>query len=231
MISQALENKFLSSFVSNRYSLYDVSFRESGTTSSIGFSFNDIQDSSYIEPLQAFKPFENFGIQPITDIIEKIQNSIFQHQPLYNPISMIGLVIDDAILTCIKAYIRFDLSEAQTSLEGGNIVKNIIKTVTPQQPSVSAFTEITQNLEDLGFVFYFVGVDSYANGSKRFKLYFKFFGENDLDIKKTILVLSQFDFCNNVKKVFEKHKNGIWGLALSTDMFEYVNGIQLYFYP
>ena len=80
-------------------------------------------------------------------------------------------------------------------------------------------------------MFYFVGVDSYANGSKRFKLYFKFFGENDLDIKKTILVLSQFDFCNNVKKVFEKHKNGIWGLALSTDMFEYVNGIQLYFYP
>lgn len=233
LISRALNNNFLSSFVSDRYSLYDISLRESDLTRSVGFSFNDVKDFVYMEPTQAFKPFENFGVEQIIYYTNKIENCMFHQQPQYNPISMIGLVFDDVVIKCIKAYIRYDLSDAPTLIERGYILENIIKTINPQNPAVKLFSELAQKLECLGFVFYFVGIDCYAIGVERFKLYFRFLGEINLNkVEKEItLIFSQFGFCNGIEKTFQKHKNGIWGLAISTDKFEYVNGIQLYFYP
>ena len=174
LISQALDNKFLSSFDSNRYALYDISFRESGTRDNIGLSFNDVKDSIYMNPNQIFKSFLNFGIDSFIDTINKIQNCIFKQRPQYNPVFMIGLVIDDVNLTCIKGYIRYDLAKAPTSIERRYIVENMVKVINPRISSVEYFSNFVQNLENLGFVFSFVGVDGYSNAAERFKIYFRF---------------------------------------------------------
>lgn len=233
LISQAFDNKLLSSFNSDRYSLYDISFRESSTTNSIGFSFNDLKDSSYIEPERAFQMFSNFGITPIVETVKKIQKSMFRQQPNYNPISMIGLALDDDTHKRIKAYIRYDLSETPTMAERIHIVKRIIKAINPNKSSEEFFSKVVQRLENLGFMFYFIGVDCNSVEKNSYKLYFKFTGHVDSFLigEEIALIMFEFGLHNNVKDIFNKHNSGMWGLAISTDSFENVNGIQLYFYP
>lgn len=233
-ISYALDNKFLSSFHSNRYSLYDVSFREFGFSDSIGFNFLDLKDSTYINPDLVFKPFTEFKIDFISKSVEKIQKAMFFQRPQYNSISMIGLVVNDSNnLTCAKADIRFNREEAPTSIERINMIKRVISVINPQDLGVKCFSELAEKLENLGLVFAFVGVDCYVDGAERFKLYFKFHGENDLTeiAHEVASVLSRFGLHKNVQEVFDKHCNGMWGLAVSTESFETVNGVQLYFYP
>ena len=230
LISHALSNKFLSAFNLERYSLFDISLRELG---SIGFSFNDLKDSSYIEPKQIFKPFVDFENQAISDIVKKIQDSIFLQQPQYNPVFMIGLIIDDIELVCIKAYIRFDLAEAATSVERMHIVERIVKVINQKVSCVNYFSNIVKQFESIGFIFSFVGVDCDINDSKRFKLYFRFYGENNFSeiVKKLTLILSGLGLYNGIQEIFNQHSSGIWGIAVSTDTFECIDGIQLYFYP
>jgi len=233
LISHALNNKYLSSFCSERYSLFDISFREFESKSSIGFCFNDIKDSYYIEPNQIFKSFVDFGIDSIIVNIRRIQKSIFLHQPQYNPIFMIGLVFEGVNLSCIKAYIRFSLLEFSTSIEREYLVQRIVREINPKNSSVKYFSELTRKLEALGFTFSFVGIDSHANVVSRFKLYFRYYENNNFDVvaKEVVLILSQIGIYNNIQEVFNQHNNGLWGLAFSTDTFERVNGVQLYFYP
>ena len=49
--------------------------------------------------------------------------------------------------------------------------------------------------------------------------------------KEVTLTLLQLRLNDRIQNIFSKHKNGMWGIALSTDSFEYVNGVQLYFNP
>ena len=102
LLSQVLKSNILSSFFSDRYSLYDISFRKSKSSSSIGFSFNDIKDSSYIEPIKIFQIFECFETDSVVNITKRIQKSIFKQQPQYNPIFMIGFVAENTVMTCIE---------------------------------------------------------------------------------------------------------------------------------
>lgn len=233
LISNALNNQYLSSFSSERYSLYDISFRESGSIGSIGFNFIDLKDSNYIGPKQAFKPFVDFGVDPMSEVVDNIQKNMFLHCPQYNPISMIGVVFDGKENTCIKSYIRFNQEDAPTCKERGSIFKRIIESINPSTSSLTYFSDIAQKLEDLGFIFYFVGVDCYNSGKERFKLYFRYFGKNDLSsITKEIgSILYKFGLQSHVDSIFNQHNNGIWGLAVSTEVFNSVNGIQLYLYP
>lgn len=233
LISNALNNKFLSSFHSERYSIYDISFRESGSNGSIGLNFIDLKDSTYINPKQAFEPFVNFGIDSISDVANKIENSMFLQCPQYNPISMIGVVFDGKENTCIKSYIRFNQEDAPTCKERGSIIKRIIESINSSTSSLTYFSNIAKKLEDLGFIFYFVGVDCYNSGKERFKLYFRYCGKNNLrTITKEIeSILYNFGLQSHVESIFNQHNNGIWGLAVSTKAFNSVNGVQLYLYP
>lgn len=235
LLSQVLKSNILSSFFSDRYSLYDISFRKSKSSSSIGFSFNDIKDSSYIEPIKIFQIFECFETDSVVNITKRIQKSIFKQQPQYNPIFMIGFVAENTVMTCIKAYVRFDTSEVQTRLERWSVVNNFIKAIELDEKVLNnTLFELLYKLEDIGFVFCFFGVDSYASGFKRFKLYFRLFEKRDTDMimENIKLLLFQFGFYYNdsLKKIFKKHKHGIWGLAIAIDTFGCINGIQLYFY-
>ncbi len=233
LISFALDNKYLSSFQSNRYSLFDVSFRELNDTSNIGFSFNDVYDYTYIEPLQVFKPFAEFGIDEFIHTLNSIQKAMFLKKPQYNPIFMIGTVIDNSKLKNVKAYIRYDLEEAPTILERGNIIKMVATTINSNITSTTSFFDIAEKLENLGFIFSFVGIDCYASGVERYKIYFRSYDEKNWEViaKEVTLTLLQLRLNDRIQNIFSKHKNGMWGIALSTDSFEYVNGVQLYFNP
>lgn len=233
LISQALDNRYLSSFQSDRYTLFDISFRELGSTSKIGFSFNDVKDYTFIEPIQVFKSFKDYGIKEFINTLDALQNSMFPQKPEYNPIFMMGIVIDTTKLKSIKAYIRYDLEEAPTPFERKNMMESVIRAINPKRTRETSFFNNAGKVEDLGFVFSFVGVDYCADGAKRYKLYFRSYEENDLGAitNEVALMSSQFGQNDSVRNIFSKHKNGMWGIALSTDSFEYVNGVQLYFYP
>lgn len=236
LISSAINNKYLSSFSSERYSLYDISFRDSDSIKSIGFCFNDIKDITYIEPKQIFEHFNNYNILHITDIINKTQKAIFPQCPKYNPVYMIGLVIEESELTCLKSYIRFDLEEANTTEKRERFIEHIVKTFGSnsfKDSSAENFKQLTQKLENLGFIFSFVGIDFYSNGTERFKLYYRLYEivDSDLIVKEISTILSQLGLYNNIKEIINQHYTGIWGIALSTKVFQDINGLQLYLYP
>ena len=234
LVSSALRNTFISSFRSERFSLFDISFRTAGLSSSIGFNFNDIMDFYYIEPEQIFKPFENYGVGFISNVIKKLQASMFQYPPGYNPVFMFGLVISgSADLECVKGFIRYDPAEAPTALDRASIIERIAKPINPKGSGAKLFTDVANELECIGFEFAFVGVDCYINGSVRIKLYFRCYGKYDLNetVEKISSMISQFGLSGRVEDCFSQHHSGIWGIALSTDLFEDVNRVQLYFYP
>ena len=75
-------------------------------------------------------------------------------------------------------------------------------------------------------------MDCYSDNTRRFKIYFRFHGEIDLNFIKTLrAMLSQLGLYGEIDDVLNRHHSGIWGIAVSTNAFDVVNGIQLYFYP
>lgn len=233
LISFALDNKYLSSFCSNRYYLFDISLRESNDTSNVGFSFNDVCDYTFIDPLQIFEPFVEFGIDNFINTTKVVQKAIFQQKPHYNPIFMIGMVMDKSTLKSVKAYIRYDLAEAPTSFERENIIKAISTAINPKINCTSFFFDVAEKLENLGFVFSFIGIDGCVNGVERYKIYFRSYEDKNWEIieKEITELLSHLRLNDRVQTIFNNHKNGMWGIALSTDFFENINRVQLYFNP
>ena len=236
LISGALNNSFLSCFFSDRYYLYDISFRDTVSAKSIGFNFVDLKDSTFLEPFQAFKPFSTLGINPACKLVEKMQEIMFLQKPTYNPLSMIGVVYNGTEITSLKSYIRFNQEETPTSLHRGIIIKRIVKAMSKNNNSVEYFAKFSEKFEKVGFIFYFIGIDSYKDGSERYKLYFRILDKNNeyhKNLKGITALLSQFgfNFNNDIEDIFNQHNNGIWGLAVSTIDFNSVNGVQLYLYP
>lgn len=233
MLSSALENEYLCGFPSERYSLFDISFRKDGTSNSIGFSFNDHFDYNYIKPTQVFKHFEGLGVGLFIDTLTKIQHNMFRGDFQYNSIFMIGMVVEDTELKSIKAYIRYDLDEAQNKADRREILDLIAETINPSYSSISYFSCMAEKLENINLKFSFVGVDCYSDKTQRYKVYFRDYeGVNQGMILNELLALFlEFGITEDVQNIFKYHKNGIWGIALSTDSFEYVDGVQLYFYP
>lgn len=56
----------------------------------------------------------------------------------------------------------------------------VIRAINPKKPLKTPFFNNAGKLEDWGFVFSFVGVNYCADGTKRYKLYFRSYEENDL---------------------------------------------------
>lgn len=233
LISSALDNKYLSSFRSNRYYLFDISLRELNNISNVGFCFNDAYDYIFINPSQIFEPFVEFGIDELVNTIKVVQKAMFQQKPHYNPIFMIGMVMDKSILKSIKAYIRYDLAEVPTSLERENIIKAVSIAINPKIKSNSSFFDVAEKLENLGFIFSFIGIDCYVDGAERYKFYFRSYEDKNWEVieKEITGLLLHLGLNDRVQTIFNQHKNGMWGIAISTDSFENFNRVQLYFNP
>ena len=234
LISQAINNEYLSSFVSNRYSLFDISFRKTDHANTVGFSYNDLKDYEYITPSEIFKHFERLGIDTFLTTIQSVQSIMFSNIPQYNPVSMIGFVIKDGTLDCIKAYIRFAREEVPTRKLRLKMIEKISKTITHQSHSNVAFLSAVEKIERLGVEYSFLGVDyNIVEKKERFKLYFRAF--DHLEKRKVVneIVALFPDIISNVQiqTMFQRSERILWGIALSTNAFDCVNGVQLYLYP
>ena len=231
-LALALSNKFISTFNSDRYSLYDVSFREMQSFETVGFSFIDTHDYEYIEPEMVFDSFIEFGIDEFLKDIFFIENGLFRNKPQYNPIFMFGTVFERSILKSLKAYIRYDLTEVPNIIDRLNKLNSIANIFDVRSSSTSDFYKAAEDLESMGFVFSFVGVDCYENNEKRYKIYFRNIEENNnVLINEGMLQLLNKQLRVDASKIFRTQNNGLWGVAIATKSFEYVNGIQVYFYP
>ena len=128
---------------------------------------------------------------------------------------------------------RYDLAEAPTSFERENIIKAISTAINPKINCTSFFFDVAEKLENLGFVFSFIGIDGCVNGVERYKIYFRSYEDKNWEIieKEITELLSHLRLNDRVQTIFNNHKNGMWGIALSTDFFENINRVQLYFNP
>ena len=233
LVSKALENESLLSFIPERYTLCDLSLRGTEHVENIGFNFKIINDSRYINPSHVFEKYSNFNVKDFCDTVIRIQKALFSDKPKFNPISMIGLLFDEISLKSIKAYIRFDYGEVKTTYARKELVKNVINTINSESKSKKEFLNFTKVSENLGFQFVFVGIDCDIAGNNRFKLYFSTHGKYDplITFREIKHILTSFNLYNNIEEVFNENKNRMWGFAISTADFTDVKGIQLYFYP
>lgn len=233
LISNALKNPFMSKYKSDRYCLYDLSLRSNSLNKTLGFCFNDSKDYSYIEPFQIFEMFKSFGIKSFVKNIMTLQKSIFHEQPIYNPIFMIGMVVDQSKLKCIKAYIRYDINELPIQNERLKMLYRVLDKMNSKIEDDASILNIATELEDLGFVFSFVGIDCNENHEMRYKFYFRAYSNIRLaKIELKIrLIFKRLNFYNSVDEMFNLHENNMWGVAISSNSLMDVNGIQFYFYP
>lgn len=230
LLNQVLENKYFHTLFINDYKPYDMSFRYSYNNNSIGFSFIDTQDYIYKSPKDILNDTGSFPTHEFIRTLNIIENNMFKSLPNYNPIFMTGLVLKDNNLESIKAYIRYDLKERPSINEHCNLIEKIIFPFNPT--NLDYFSRITRELENLGLIFSFVGVDYDKEKRKRFKLYFRNY---DIEILEPIIEILQyliedFHLKKNLKYLFDMHKKGLWGIALSSFDFKKIEGIQIYFY-
>lgn len=231
MLLKALENKYISSLASTRYSLYDISFRKTNSKESVGFSFNDVEDYDYLSPYEIFKPFDKFDINTTTETEITIQNALYNNPPQFNPVFMIATLVENGNLISVKTYTRLDLKENSTTEKRINLIQTVAKAINPICSKTNIF-DVSEALENVRLKFNFVGVDFSIDNRQRFKLYFRNYEETRLsDIKDTLKeIIVRLGFKHNLEQL-EAENNLVWGIAVSTDNFQNVNGIQLYLYP
>lgn len=224
IVSLAFNNIWRNDLIMNRYRLFDLSFR----SDSVSLVFSDKKDWEFLPPDCIFQPFKRSGT--LIEKLRQAEQAIFCKQPEYNPLFMIGLLFVEEELRSLKGYLRFDQEEFPNRLE---LIHRIISTVseTPKDKSDSQIEFICSKLEELGMHFSFIGID--WNGKIRYKLYFRFY--EDYNSKETmnflIYLIQQLGFSTQISQLFENHRNGIWGIALSTEDFSWIDGLQLYFKP
>lgn len=63
-LSAALSTRFFSSIDSERFTLYEISLRESGQGRSVSFNFFDRRDSEYASPQEIFAFVDDFDVAP-----------------------------------------------------------------------------------------------------------------------------------------------------------------------
>lgn len=231
-LSKALNNEWLNSFHNIRYSLFEMCIREFAFDENVGFNFIDTKDFSYISPQKIFE-FLGDESQPLIDIVSSIEKNMFNEMPAYNPIFIIGATVNIDKISTLKSYIRFNPEELPTPKDRINLIKCIAKTINYNESFLDNYSVLIEKLEKSGLIFSFIGVDYSLDGSKRFKLYFKSKEQNNYKklLNAVSEIISEYGLFDKLNHIFQKHSNGIWGIAISTDTFKSINGIQLYFYP
>lgn len=231
MLLKALENEYISSLSFTRYSLYDVSFRKTNDKDSIGFSFNDTGDYEYLSAKEIFKPFVEFDIDLLTETEITIQRALYKNTPQFNPVFMIATLIENGKLIGLKTYTRHDLKENSDTQKRLNLINTFMNAINPDELKSELF-DVSVILENTGLVFNFVGFDCSINNCYRYKLYFRNYGtiklSNIIDVLNDLVV--RFELKNNLSQL-ETRNNSVWGIAVSTDDCQHVDGIQVYLYP
>lgn len=126
-LSVALSTHSISSLDSERFTLYDISLRESGQGISVSFNFFDRKDSEYVSPQEIFAFVDDFNVAPLVSATQMMEECVFQELPPYNPTWMFGVLLDQGNLAAVKAYIRIDPEKILTTQDKQNIILRIAK--------------------------------------------------------------------------------------------------------
>ena len=238
LVEKALRSKYIRWFSENRYSLYDISFRhyDFKKEQEIGFSFKDDFDIDYIEPVNALSVFGDYISDLSIRQVDRILDAVFFEKPSYNPIFMIGLLLSPMHFVSAKVYIRFDVDEYPEQQDRIDIIKRVALRVNPSfHEKNNSLLNIVELFEKKGFVFRFFGIDYYHSDQEeeRIKLYFRYSGTDSMSLVKNMIVeVASLLHLSGVEiEVLLQQNKEISSIALSTDLFESVNGLQIYYNP
>lgn len=230
-LSAALNTRFLSSLDSERFTLYEISLRESGQGRSVSFNFFDRRDSEYVSPQEIFTFVDDFDVAPLVSATQMMEKCVFQERPPYNPTWMFGVLLDQGDLSAVKSYIRIDPEKALSTQDKQNIILRIAKTHGVSYELKERLLQTTSLLESWGFPFRIIGIDCGHDGHLRYKLYFRSNGGEDSSSLRAWLleVMQDTSIRESVNEMFEKHRLGMWGIGLSLGQFDGLEGFQPYF--
>lgn len=230
LVNDIINQEITTNFISDRYKIYDIGIKTKDGNKSIGINFHDCYDSDYIEADKMFDLFPWAKQTLITILTKQLQSTIFKKPPLYNSIFMCGVVFDNFKFVGMKAYIRFSLKEYSTLLQRADIAMRILNEISPNCSAREKLADIICKLENVKYIFSFVGVDSYIDKKCRIKLYFRSYNCKKSD-KYIFDFLDQFSYGNNIRQLYYQYEGAIEGLALSLNSIGYIDGIQLYIQP
>lgn len=230
-LSAALSTRSLSSLNSERFTLYEISLRESGKGRSVSFNFFDRRDSEYASPQEIFTFVDDFDVAPLVSATQKMEECVFQERPPYNPTWMFGVLLDQGNLSAVKSYIRIDPEKTLTAQDKKNIILRIAKAHGVPDELKEKLLQTASLLESWGFPFRIIGTDCGRDGHLRYKLYFRSNGSEDSSSLRVWLleVLQDTNIRDSVNEMFEKNTLGMWGIALSLGQFAGIEGFQPYF--
>ena len=230
-LSAALSTHFLSSLNSERFTLYEISLRESGKGRSVSFNFFDRRDSEYVSPQEIFAFVDDFDVAPLVSATLMMEECVFQERPPYNPTWMFGVLLDQGNLSAVKAYIRIDPEKILSAQDKQNIILRIAKAHGVSYELKERLLQTTRLLESWGFPFRIIGIDCGCDGHLRYKLYFRSNGGEDSSSLRAWLleVIQDTTIRESVNEMFEKHRLGMWGIGLSLGQFDGLEGFQPYF--
>lgn len=230
-LSAALNTHSLSSLDSERFTLYEISFRESGQGRSVSFNFFDRRDSEYVSPQEIFSFVDDFDVTLLVSSTQMMEECVFQERPPYNPTWMFGVLLDQGNLSAVKSYIRIDPEKTLTTQDKQNIILRIAKAHGVSDELKEKLLQTTGLLESWGFPFRIIGIDCGRDGHLRYKLYFRSNGKEDSSSLRAWLleVLQDTTIRESVNEMFEKHRLGMWGIGLSLGQFDGLEGFQPYF--
>lgn len=230
-LTAALSTRSLSSLDSERFTLYEISLRESGQGRSVSFNFFDRRDSKYASPQEIFAFIEDFNVAPLISATQMMEECVFQERPPYNPTWMFGVLLDRGNLSAVKAYIRIDPEKTLNMQDKQNIILRIAKAHGVSDELKERLLQTAMLFESWGFLFRIIGIDCGRDGHLRYKLYFRSNGSEDCSSLRAWLleVLQDTAIKNSVNEMFEKHRLGMWGIGLSLGQFEGLEGFQPYF--
>lgn len=230
-LTAALSTRSLSSIDSERFTLYEISLRESGQGRSVSFNFFDRRDSEYASPQEIFAFVEDFNVAPLISATQMMEECVFQERPPYNPTWMFGVLLDRGNLSAVKAYIRIDPEKTLNTQDKQNIILRIAKAHGVSDELKERLLQTAMLFEGWGFPFRIIGIDCGRDGHLRYKLYFRSNGSEDCSSLRACLleVLQDTAIKNSVNQMFEKHRLGMWGIGLSLGQFEGLEGFQPYF--
>ncbi len=230
-LSTALSTRSLSSLDSERFTLYEISFRESCQGRSVSFNFFDRRDGEYVSPQKIFAFVDDFNVAPLVSATQMIEKCVFIECPPYNPTWMFGVHLDQGTLSAVKAYIRIDPNKSLTMQEKQNIILRIAKAHGVPNELKERLCQTAGLFDSWGFPFRIIGIDCGRDGHLRYKLYFRSNGSEDCSSLRAWLleVLQDTTIKESVNEMFEKHRLGMWGIALSLGQLDGLEGFQPYF--
>ena len=230
-LSAALSTRSLSSINSERFTLYEISLRESGQGRSVSFNFFDRRDSEYASPQEIFTFVDDFDVTPLVSATQMMEECVFQERPPYNPTWMFGVLLNQGTLSTVKAYIRIDPEKALTTQDKQNIILRIAKTHGVSDELKERLCQTAELFDSWGFPFRIIGIDCGRDGHLRYKLYFRSNGGEDSSSLRAWLleVMQDTTIRESVNEMFEKHRLGMWGIGLSLGQFDGLEGFQPYF--